>query len=451
MSPAQNNQGTATSATLTPLQRTPVSGPMACTYQRSASQKSIYANYIIAPPAVKTGFDDIFRKKFYEILEEYKNNPNKGPLTSKDRKEFIDMAWKFTDKHYFGGRALADDEVKLRALTAVFYKVLADEPWSDDFIRAPDVERKLSKFEIHKDSVGLAAQHRVRTPREAVAAARQYLAESKLRPKGPRGPWDDIEFVYIPGTVSARATAHLDRDATYRISALSTAHVLNSHICKDFARPFDFATKFIYTTDTDELLRMRKWACDAVDYAPHLLDNDNMSILVVGLILARQDICKRFEENGIRMEGTTLSHRRSECMRSKLGWESTTHRKPFDRTAAEFQTRVKNASNPTTRTARPYRPKSARKSNVQPIQYVQPAPGPHTPPMGYFPAPVSKNNGAMMPPRITTPRNSLPPFKSPYAPQIIPPPSLQPPPQPQALSRESSGPGASPDDPMDLS
>ncbi|KAG9206296.1 hypothetical protein G6514_005021 [Epicoccum nigrum] len=80
------------------------------------------------------------------------------------------------------------------------------EPWVESWIRAPDVERKLSRFEMHKDSVELAAKLGVPTPRKAVQAAREALVnqQAQIRALGDkslkearidRGPWDDIEII----------------------------------------------------------------------------------------------------------------------------------------------------------------------------------------------------------------------------------------------------------------
>jgi hypothetical protein len=269
----------------------------------------------------------------------------------------------------------------MRAMTKVFYKVLADEPWSDDYIRPHDVERKLSRFEMHKDSVELAAQHGLHTPREAITAARKHQVELSKHPKdrpGPRGPFDDIEIIYIPGTVSSTATNKIDRDTIYPVSVSSVANVLQTHICREMIKPYEMAEKFVSCTDTEELMKLRQFACDVVDYAPHLLDNDNVSLLIVLLILARSEITRRFENNGIRIEGSTISHRRAECLKTKLGWKNADDRKPFDNVSTELQTRVKNACFPAPRASRVSR-KPSRKSSTPAT--------PATPPIGYYPSP----------------------------------------------------------------
>ena len=108
-------------------------------------------------------------------------------------------------------------------------------------------------------------------------------------------------------------------------------------------RPFSMAERFVNCTDTKELEDMRRFACNVCDFCPHLLDNDNVSLLVVLLILSRSDCCRRFEANGIRIEGSTISHRKAECMKNKMGWKTSEDKKPYDNFAQEFQTRVKNA------------------------------------------------------------------------------------------------------------
>lgn len=338
------------------------------------------------------------------IIKSWTNDPARGQLTQKDRKNFIESAYTETDEMYFGTRQLSDHEVKLRALTKVFYKVLAEEPWSEDWIRAPDVERKLSKFEMHKGSIATATQHNLPTPREAVKAAREaYIkAEEAIKagikvkklPKDlkiDRGPYDEIEIIYIAGTVSSTATNKIDRDNIYPVSVSSVAEVLQNHICKDMVRPFTMAESFMNCTDTTKLETMRDFACNVCDFAPHLLDNDNISLLVVLLILSRSECCRRFENNGIRIEGSTISHRKSECMKNKLNWKTSEEKKPYDSFANEFQTRVKNACFPA--------PRAQRVNNRK--QHVSKAPSvtlaspqaygqPH---MGYVAPPQIHSNG----------------------------------------------------------
>lgn len=318
------------------------------------------------------------------IIQQFKDNPRRAALTQKDRKDFIETAYCETDQMFYGNRPLSDHELKMRAMAKVFFKVLCEEPWSDDWIRPHDVERKLSRFEMHKDSVELAAGHGLHTPRDAIAAARQHqIALEKLKQQdrpGVRGPYDDIEIIYIPGTVSSTATNKIDRESIYPVSVASVANILHTHVCRDMTRPHDMAEKFVTCTDTEELTKLRQFACDVVDYAPHLLDNDNVSLLIVLLVLARSEICKRFENNGIRIEGSTISHRRAECLKQKLGWKTADERRQFDNVAIELQTRVKNACFPAPRTSqRIPKAKSGRKSSTP----VTPA----TPPIGLFSSP----------------------------------------------------------------
>lgn len=337
------------------------------------------------------------------IIQDWKNDPARGQLTQKDRKTFIESAYLETDELYFGKRQLSDQEIKLRALTKVFYKVLAEEPWSEDWIRAPDVERKLSKFEMHKDSVVLAAEHNLITPRDAVKAAREAAVrhqetlkdgeKDSKTPKDlkiPRGPYDEIEIIYIAGTVSSTATNRIDRESIYPVSVSSVANVLQNHICRDMVRPFSMAERFVTCTDTKELEDMRQFACNVCDYAPHLLDNDNVSLLVVLLILSRSDCCRRFENNGIRIEGSTISHRKAECMKNKMGWKSSDQKKPYDNFANEFQTRVKNACFPAPRAQRVGARKQVRKSSTPVTPATPPVyPQPH---MGYVAAPAVRDD-----------------------------------------------------------
>ncbi|OAL03272.1 hypothetical protein IQ06DRAFT_333384 [Phaeosphaeriaceae sp. SRC1lsM3a] len=400
------------------------------------------------PPASSPkNFDDMFHAKFMHIIQEWKNDPLRGQLTQRDRKIFIETAYVETDESYFGGRPLGDHEIKLRALTKVFYKVLAEEPWSEEWIRAPDVERKLSKFEMNKDTMPLAMEHGLLTPRDAVKAAREAaikqqeaLKEDKSDPskspkdlKIPRGPYDEIEIIYIAGTVSSTATNRIDRENIYPVSVSSVANVLQNHICRDMVRPFTMAERFMNCTEPKELEKMRKFACDVCDFAPHLLDNDNVSLLVVLLILSRSDCCRRFENNGIRIEGSTISHRKAECMKNKMGWRTSEQKKPYDSFANEFQGRVKQACFPAPRSQRAGAKKPGRKSMSGPGTPTTPGMY-HSPQMGYMGPP------AQPPMRNPNSPHGIPMMQSVY--------SLPPPP---TLSRQSTGAGSSVSEPMDLS
>lgn len=390
------------------------------------------------------------------IISEWKNDPARGQLTQKERKRFIETAFLETDELYFGKRQLSDQEIKLRALTKVFYKVLAEEPWSEDWIRSPDVERKLSKFEMHKDSVALAAEHGLVTPRDAVKAAREAslkhekalkdikdpkaLKEMKINP----GPYDEIEIIYIAGTVSSTATNRIDRENIYPVSVSSVANVLQNHICRDMVRPFSMAERLVNCTDTKELEDMRRFACNVCDFAPHLLDNDNVSLLVVLLILSRSECCRRFENNGIRIEGSTISHRKAECMKNKMGWKTSEEKKPYDNFANEFQTRVKNACFPAPRPIRLAGRKPPRKSSTPATTPATPA-TPSTPPvyppppMGYMASPQVRNDSVNT--GINIPAPSM---QSIYSQTAAPAVKTQ-------RARASTGAGSSAVEPMDLS
>ncbi|KAJ4399228.1 hypothetical protein N0V91_009601 [Didymella pomorum] len=405
MSPAPITQDAAASASSPQQQSTPQAIARK-NMQLNRTPSSRAYNIPASAQPVSRHFDDIFHAKFMQVIADWKNDPSRGSLTQKDRKTFIENAYNETDELYFSRRQLSDQEIKLRALTKVFYKILAEEPWSEDWIRAPDVERKLSRFEMHRDSIELAAKFNVPTPREAVRAAREAAAKQeealkaattekeKEKLRVERGPWDDIEIIYIPGTVSAAATSRLNRDDTYPISVSSVAATLQSHICRDMVRPFSMAERFVNCSDTQELEQMREFACNVCDYCPHLLDNDNVSLLVVLLILSRSDVCKRWENNGIRIEGSTISHRKSECMKNKLGWNTTELKKPFDNFATEFQTRVKNACFPAPRAQRGGGPKSKgpRKSSTPATPSTPTGYGP-PPAWAYMPSPQIRQDG----------------------------------------------------------
>ncbi|KAL5115190.1 hypothetical protein ACEQ8H_006944 [Pleosporales sp. CAS-2024a] len=433
-----------------------------------------------ATPAPKN-FDDIFHAKFMYIIQDWKNDPQRGQLTQRDRKTFIETAYVETDEAYFGHRPLSDLEIKLRALTKVFYKVLAEEPWSEDWIRAPDVERKLSKFEMNKDTMPLAIEHGLLTPRDAVKAAREAsikhaeaLKELEKDPKKTpeqvgvkRGPYDEIEIIYIAGTVSSTATNRIDRESIYPVSVSSVANVLQNHICRDMVRPFTMAERFINCTETKELEKMRKFACDVCDFAPHLLDNDNVSLLVVLLILSRSDCCRRFENNGIRIEGSTISHRKAECMKNKMGWKTSEEKKPYDNFANEFQARVRNACAPTARAGRISGKKFHRKSSTPHAAAVAPPPPPPSLPLAYAQPPPQQppHMGYMAAPQVKSP-NALHPrmnLSGPVAQAMYPaqpqqqqhapllPPLLPPLTTPTLSSRASTSAGSTATEPMDLS
>jgi hypothetical protein len=395
MSPAPSTLGANVSASPPAPSAPPAGSPINATTISATSMFHMSLIYDLEllidsciGPSPPQNFDDIFHKKFMAIIQAFRENPESAALTQKDRKNFIQNAYMSTDSQFFGNRSLTDNEIKMRALTKVFYKVLAEEPWSDEWIRPHDVERKLSRWELHTDSVDLAAQHGLFTPRDCIAAARMNeaaLARADAKTKTPRGPYDDIEIIYVPGTVSSKSTNAINRDTTYPVSVASVAHTLYSHICRDMVRPYAMAEMFVTCNDTEKLLELRTIAWGICDFAPHLLDNDNISLLIVLLILTRSEICRRFRENGIRIEGSTISHRRAECMKQKLGWRTSEDRKPFDNVANEFQTRLKNAANPAPR-AHP------RHQGRRPSRKSSTSATPATPAIGYYPSPQVRNN-----------------------------------------------------------
>ncbi|KAF2201859.1 hypothetical protein GQ43DRAFT_471392 [Delitschia confertaspora ATCC 74209] len=328
---------------------------------------------VISHPTPPREFDDIFRAAFHKVLSDF--TAQGRFMTAPARKNLIEMAYNATDSLYYDGRPLNDGELKQRALTKVMYRIMADEPWTEEWIRPHDVERKLSRFELHPDSVPLALEYGFQTPKQAITAARHWIESdardrktgSKKRKTPPPAPFDEIEVIWIPGTVSSTATARINRETIYPISVESVAHVLYSHPCKNITRPWDMAQEWVNTHDTARLVQLRKFACDVCDYAPHLLDNDNPSLLLVLLILTRAEICRRFEDNGIRIEGSTVSHRRSECIKNLLGWKTAEQRKDFDMVASDLQVRVKTAAYPTPRQMRTRRPTKKATSMSQPI------------------------------------------------------------------------------------
>ncbi|KAF2877328.1 hypothetical protein BDV95DRAFT_558938 [Massariosphaeria phaeospora] len=411
-----------------------------------------------------TDWDEVFQSKLLALIARFREDPRAGGLTQKDRKEFIDQAYSETDEIFFAGRSLSDNQIKMRAMTKVFTIVLAEEPWSDEWIKPADVERKLSRFEMHKDSVKLAAKHGLHTARDAIGAARRHFdlnvnnAESEIRT--PRGPYDDIEVIFIPGTVSSTATNRINRETTYPVSVSSVANILSTHMCRRMTTPYAMAEKFVTSTDKEWLLMIRQQACDICDFAPHLLDNDNASLLIVLLILTRSEVCKRFDNNGIRLEGSTISHRRAECVKQKFGWKNAEERKPFDSVSIDLQTRVKNAWSPAPRarraqfrcqvrrTPRPSIPTTATTHGPPstPVTPSTPARQPiwpsftpsrlWNPPIGYYAAPqVPVRTGRT----LRSPEEIL--KGTGRAPFAFPPP-------PQAQATE---PGNSAEDPMDLS
>ncbi|OCK83034.1 hypothetical protein K432DRAFT_197450 [Lepidopterella palustris CBS 459.81] len=332
--------------------------------------KTMASDEQTTPPseAAPTAFDDVFQATFMRLVDAHNEERRASGLTRKDRKKLIKIAHQMTeDALYPQCTELSPAQKQQKSLTKVLYHVMADEPWLDDWIRAPDVERKLSKFELHEDSEALAQQYGFQIPRDAIAAARHALNEDSTAPNAPnavRVPFDLIEVIYIPGTVSSDATNAIDRKTIYPISVESVAFQLENHPCKDMTRPFDYAAAILHTTDRAALLRMKQQASDICDFAPHLLDNDNVSLLYVLLILTRSEVCKRFEENGIRVEGSTMSHRKSELMKHSLGWLTQEDKAGYDSASLDIQRRIKQLYSPskTKGAKRGRKPGSGRKS-----------------------------------------------------------------------------------------
>jgi hypothetical protein len=64
------------------------------------------------------------------------------------------------------------------------------------------------------------------------------------------------------------------------------------------------------------------------------------------LILPPSECRHRLEANGIRIEKLTMDCRKAECMRKKMGWETSEDKKPYNRFARELQIRVRKACYP---------------------------------------------------------------------------------------------------------
>lgn len=181
MSPAAITQGVNASPTPAPQPATMPARKFLPHVTFSFTHVNSYENTAIPAPSPNLPnkpFDDIFHNKFMNIITKWKEEPQRGQLTQKERKAMIEKAYIETDEMYFGKRPLNAEELRMRCLTKVFYKVLAEEPWSEDWIRAPDVERKLSKFEMHPATLDLARAHNLNTPREAVRAAREHAIKA---------------------------------------------------------------------------------------------------------------------------------------------------------------------------------------------------------------------------------------------------------------------------------
>lgn len=323
------------------------------------------------------------------MIIEFRDNPNKkGELDEARRKSFIEDAYIATDEVFFGNRDLTELEEKMRAMTHVFYKILAEEPWADTYIRPSDIERKLSRYEMRKETEEIAAKNGWHSVAECVTAARKHLVKISKLPKGQpgdRGPFEDIDIIYVPGTVSARATNGINRQTTYPISVSSIAYILQTHICREMTKPYEMAEKFVSCNDIEWLQKLRKFVCDVVDFAPHLLDNSNGTLCIVLLALARSDITRRFADNGIRIEGSTISHRRADVLKQKFGWATPDERKPFDLVSVDLQNRIKSACfGPAGAIVKSRKPRG--KSSAPPTPAPTTPAGP-PPPLGFFASP----------------------------------------------------------------
>ncbi|KAF2489156.1 hypothetical protein BU16DRAFT_175216 [Lophium mytilinum] len=350
-------------------------------------------------------WDDSFLGSFASLLEQL---PNGREPTYNDRCRIIKQAHSITEALYYpAGATLSPGEKQQKALTRVLCYIMAEQPWLQKWIRPQDVERKLSRFEWAPDSQALAQTFGFMAPVDAIKAAREELkqqaapaaatpptpttdeqalqdqamrdteAEESTAAKDPakgkgkaverEAPFDDIEVIYVPGTVSSDATNAINRNNIYRISVESVAYQLEHHMCKDMTRPWDTAFEILHATDPHRLLEIQRHGHEIIDFAPHLLDNDNISLLIVLLIVPRSEICARFANSGIRVEGSTMSHRKSELMKHLLGWLTQEDKWGFDSAANELQKKIKAVAGPKGKTTRPrqYR-KSAASASTTP-------------------------------------------------------------------------------------
>ncbi|KAF2805861.1 uncharacterized protein BDZ99DRAFT_574146 [Mytilinidion resinicola] len=337
-------------------------------------------------------FDDKFLEAFASLLEQL---PNGREPTYNDRNRIIKQAHALTESLYYpAGAPLSPGEKQQKALTRVLCYIMAEQPWLQKWIRPQDVERKLSRFEWAPGSQALAQSFGFMAPVDAIKGAREELKrqadldaaanvgpitdEEALQEQAARdtaaeastahadpakgkgkavardAPFDDIEVIYVPGTVSSDATNAIDRTQIYPISVESVAWQLENHMCKDMTRPWDTAFEILHATAPHRLQEIQHQGRSIIDFAPHLLDNDNISLLIVLLIIPRAEICSRFAESGIRVEGSTMSHRKSELMKHLLGWLTQEDKWGFDSAANELQKKIKAVSaTPKSRTSRP--------------------------------------------------------------------------------------------------
>jgi len=295
------------------------------------------------------------------MIEDWTKDPSYGQLSQQKRKAIIMDAFFATDNLCFGRRTLTDFEIKARVLAEVFCMVFAERSWSEDWIRPPNSHMKLARFEMH-DPTTVAKLHGFTTPREAVKAAceagtkhadtaREAQKEGKTLKdlKLDRGPFEDIEVVYIPGTVSSSARDKIDRSSIYPVSVSSIANVLQDNMFRSMHRPFSMARHFLNCTETRELQSLRHFAHNVCDFCPHLLTSDNVSVLVVSLILPPSKIWHRFKNNGIQIDDTTMVQYKTRCMEEKMGWKTAEDKQRFNRLAKKLQRRVHKACIPHSR------------------------------------------------------------------------------------------------------
>lgn len=307
----------------------------------------------------------------FEQLTTAANQTHGQELKHEDRQRLVKQAHAMTEPTFYPtGAVLSPAEKQQKALTRVLAYVMADRPWLNGYIRHPDVERKLSRFEWAPDSYALAEAYKFARPVDAIIKAREELqmlaqnpqAKGKEKAVEREYPFDDIEVIYVPGTVSSDATNAINRNEIYTISVESVAWQLENHMCKPMTRPWDKAAQILHTTDPDELREIQRHGHGIIDFAPHLLDNDNISLLIVLLIVPRSDICARFADNGIRVEGSTMSHRKSELMKHQLGWLTPEDKWGFDTAASDLQKKIRAVCAPK---GRGNRPRQYRRSTAQ--------------------------------------------------------------------------------------
>lgn len=234
------------------------------------------------------------------------------------------------------------DERIVRALEKIFSTARSDNPWRNECIphHNAGAEQTVSGFKIHKDSTALAAQERLNTPREAISAAIQSLTGSDLA--APNELFENIMLVYIH---AKERNTQVNEDVLYPFSVSSVANVLHTHICREMAEPYEMAEKFLSCKDKELLKQWWRFACNVVDYAPHLLDPNNITLPIVRLILDPCGITERLKDNGIDVEVTSVDDGLRECLKLKLGWNDVAN-KDFFEVAQELNALVKQVTAP---------------------------------------------------------------------------------------------------------